>query len=129
MLIMARLDYRLLGAVILPIYLIVVLLLVAVPFIGESVNEARRWLNLGLFLIQPSEIAKPILVVMLAKIFADNRTQLSSIRIPIFTVLLAALPATLVLYTARPGHYGYLWRYLGGNCHHGRYPSAPPSTD
>ena len=112
MLIMARLDYRLLGAVILPIYLIVILLLVAVPFIGESVNEARRWLNLGLFLIQPSEIAKPILVVMLAKIFADNRTQLSSIRIPIFTVLLAALPATLVFIQPDLGTtviFGAIW--------------------
>ena len=37
---------------------IVLLIVVLLPFVGKSVNGARRWINLGLLNFQPSELAK-----------------------------------------------------------------------
>lgn len=37
---------------------IVLLIVVLLPFMGKSVNGARRWINLGLLNFQPSELAK-----------------------------------------------------------------------
>lgn len=45
-------------------------LLIAVLVIGETVYDAKRWINLGSFSLQPSEIAKIILVLNLAFIFS-----------------------------------------------------------
>lgn len=52
----------------LPFYIVsvVLLLLVFVPVIGVENYGAKRWLNFGLFTIQPSEIAKFSLVLLLA---------------------------------------------------------------
>ena len=48
------------------------LALVLVLFVGRSSGGSRRWLDLGLFIFQPSEIAKLALVVSLAS-FLDQR--------------------------------------------------------
>jgi cell division protein FtsW len=42
------------------------LLLVAVPFIGVEKNGARRWIDVGVSLLQPSEFLKPCFVVATA---------------------------------------------------------------
>ena len=41
------------------------------PFIGDTVKGAARWVNLGPFSLQPSEFAKPSLVVFAAWMFAE----------------------------------------------------------
>ena len=42
------------------------LVLVLIPGIGKEVNEARRWIGVGSFSVQPSEIAKLGMVVYLS---------------------------------------------------------------
>jgi cell division protein FtsW len=42
------------------------LLLLSVPIIGKSVNGAKRWIDLGVFRFQPTDIMKLALVMMLA---------------------------------------------------------------
>jgi cell division protein FtsW len=68
MFLLSRVDYRLfkkystviiLGAALL-------LLLVLIPGIGLQVGNARRWINLGFYLLQPSEFAKLALIFYLA---------------------------------------------------------------
>jgi cell division protein FtsW len=41
-------------------------LLFLVPFIGEEVNGARRWLGMGISQFQPSEFLKPLFIVSIA---------------------------------------------------------------
>ena len=43
----------------------------ALPFIGDTVKGAARWVNLGPFSLQPSEFAKPGLIVFAAWMFAE----------------------------------------------------------
>ena len=51
----------------------VLVLLIAVLFIGQGAEEwgASRWIDLGIFNLQPAEVAKPVIIVLTAKIFAD----------------------------------------------------------
>lgn len=69
-------------------------LLVAVMFIGDERNNARRWIQLPAFDLQPSELAKIGLVLMLARLLASNRLQ--EPKDWIAPLCAAALPMALV---------------------------------
>ncbi|GAA0647531.1 putative lipid II flippase FtsW [Brevundimonas lenta] len=45
--------------------------MMALPFIGDEVKGAARWINLGPFSLQPSEFAKPSLIVFAAWMFSE----------------------------------------------------------
>ncbi|GAA0867872.1 putative lipid II flippase FtsW [Brevundimonas basaltis] len=45
--------------------------MMALPIIGDEVKGAARWINLGPFSLQPSEFAKPSLIVFAAWMFAE----------------------------------------------------------
>lgn len=50
-----------------PVFFVIsFMLLASVPIIGTSVNGAKRWIDLGLFRFQPTDIMKLALVMMLA---------------------------------------------------------------
>lgn len=63
-------DYRKLEYFATPLYVINLLLLVAVLIIGKKTMGATRWLDLGLFNLQPSEIMKLMIIVILARYFS-----------------------------------------------------------
>ena len=62
----ARTDFRKLKAVAPPLVGVALFLCLAVLVIGTRVNGARRWIGVGSFTFQPSEIAKLALVVWAA---------------------------------------------------------------
>ncbi len=51
-----------------PLYGVSILLLLSVLLFGESVNGARRWINIAGLQFQPSEIAKFTLIVLFARL-------------------------------------------------------------
>ena len=51
-----------------PLYGVSILLLLSVLFFGQSVNGARRWINIAGLQFQPSEIAKFTLIVLFARL-------------------------------------------------------------
>lgn len=57
------------------IYLACIGLLVAVYFVGEERNNAQRWIQLPRFDLQPSELAKVGVILMLARVLAENRLE------------------------------------------------------
>jgi rod shape determining protein RodA len=72
--------------------------LIAVEFAGQVAMGAQRWLDLGLFQLQPSEVMKIALVMVLARYF--HSAYLEDVARPahlITPALLALVPATLVL--------------------------------
>lgn len=50
-----------------------ILVMMALPFIGDEVKGAARWINLGPFSLQPSEFAKPALIVFASWMFAETQ--------------------------------------------------------
>lgn len=54
---------------------LILLLLVLVPQLGNQALGARRWFNIGLVGVQPSEIFKLCAVIFFAKMFADDHTR------------------------------------------------------
>lgn len=52
-----------------PVYAVVLLLLVAVEIIGQIGGGSQRWLSLGPLVLQPSELMKPSIVLVLASFF------------------------------------------------------------
>ncbi len=69
-----------------------VVLLAAVPLIGIATKGAQRWLNLGVFTLQPSEIAKLALVLVPAAILAGGYTLGRFVGV----LIVSALPIALV---------------------------------
>lgn len=66
MIIAARFPYKLYQRLAVPSYGVALLLLVAVLFIGLTEGSAKRWIGVGSITVQPSEIMKLALVLMLA---------------------------------------------------------------
>lgn len=60
----------------LPLYALGLLLLIAVALFGDVSKGARRWLHLGVVRIQPSELMKIAMPLMLAWYFAQREAQL-----------------------------------------------------
>jgi rod shape determining protein RodA len=79
-----------------PIYVVGVLLLLGVHFFGITVKGSTRWLNLGVVRIQPSEIMKIALPMMLAWFFQKNESHLSWYHYLAAAVMML-VPAGLIL--------------------------------
>jgi rod shape determining protein RodA len=98
MLVVAVIDIRLWYRAAYPIYVLAVLLLVLVDVKGVRGLGAQRWLELGPLSLQPSEIMKVGLVMVLAHYF-NSRTH-EEIGRPlhlVFPTLLVLIPAALVM--------------------------------
>ena len=79
----------------LPLYVGGVLLLVAVALFGDVSKGARRWLNLGFMRIQPSEIMKIAMPLMLAWYFQKHEAMLR-LRDWLVALLILLLPLALI---------------------------------
>ena len=77
-----------------PLYTVGVALLIAVALFGLTKKGARRWLNVGM-VIQPSEILKIAMPLMLAWWFQKREGQLRSLDFAVATVLLV-VPVGLI---------------------------------
>lgn len=80
----------------LPIYLIGLALLIGVALFGEIYNGARRWLNIGITRIQPSELMKIAIPLMMAWYFDKYEITLR-FRDYIGATLLLIIPVLLIL--------------------------------
>jgi len=66
---MARLPAELFKFFAYPTYLGTVLLLVLVEMLGAIGGGSQRWLNLGFMTLQPSELMKPVIILVLARFY------------------------------------------------------------
>jgi rod shape determining protein RodA len=60
-----------------PLYGVGIVLLIAVFVLAEEVRGSKRWIQLGFFNFQPSELGKIVLVIVLAAFVAERRHRLS----------------------------------------------------
>ncbi|MDD5029815.1 MAG: rod shape-determining protein RodA [Rhodoferax sp.] len=95
MFVVAQISPQRLMVLALPLYTVGVALLVAVAVFGVTRKGAQRWLNVGV-VIQPSEILKIAMPLMLAWWFQKREGQLRALDFLVAGVLLA-LPVGLIM--------------------------------
>jgi cell division protein FtsW len=76
-----------------------ILTMMALPFIGDEVKGAARWINLGPFSLQPSEFAKPGLIVFAAWMFSEAQKGLG---VPGVSIAFGAWALTVGLLLIQP---------------------------
>jgi len=75
-----------------------VVFLLLVLLFGRESHHARRWFYLGHFAFQPSEFAKPALVLFLARYFqGEHSPERYTLRMLLKPMLYMAIPAILIL--------------------------------
>lgn len=78
-------------------YFITLFLLVVVEVTGHIGMGAQRWINLGLFKIQPSELMKIGMVLFLARYFSSMTLQnIRTVRGIVIPVVMTVLPVGLI---------------------------------
>ena len=76
---------------------ILLLMLPALPGIGQTINGARLWVKVGSFQFQPGELAKIFLIIFLAGYLRDKREVLAQGRIKDFGPLLLIWGAAMLV--------------------------------
>ncbi|MGH7863512.1 MAG: rod shape-determining protein RodA [Candidatus Binataceae bacterium] len=94
----ALFDYRALSSYAYPLYVVALVLLAVVDVAGHSTGGSQRWINLGVFRMEPSEIAKVALVLVMVRYLREEPPRggwsLHQLLVPIGLI---AAPAALVL--------------------------------
>jgi rod shape determining protein RodA len=93
---LAALDYRLIGGLHQWLYLIMIALLVLVRLFGvEGDGGAQSWLNIGIR-IQPSEIAKVLIIITLGVFLARNYEKMGELGTIIKSGIHVGIPTVLI---------------------------------
>lgn len=79
------------------LYAFAILSLGAVLVIGDEVNGATRWIDLGFTTFQPSELAKILLILFFAKFLMDHEEDVSDKMTIIKYAILSAIPLALIV--------------------------------
>ncbi len=94
--IVARTKPQTLSNFAMPLYVLGVVLLIGVAVMGVSVNGSKRWLNIGITRIQPSEIMKIVVPMMVAWYFQRHETFTRWYHY-IFALIITIVPVLLIL--------------------------------
>ncbi|MCY4146592.1 MAG: FtsW/RodA/SpoVE family cell cycle protein, partial [Chloroflexi bacterium] len=94
--VLASIDYRLLGGITPWLYAGMVIILLLVRQFGvEGAGGATRWINIGIR-IQPSEIGKIIVIITLSQYLSERYLQLDKLSTVFRSLLHVAVPAGLI---------------------------------
>lgn len=74
-----------------------IIMLIVVRIAGSSANGAARWIEIGSFRFQPTELSKIILIVFFAKFFMDHEENLNTLKTLAASAGLLAVPLILIL--------------------------------
>lgn len=73
-----------------PLYLVTLVFLLFVFVSAQARFGAARWLEFGMILIQPSELAKIVIILALARFFSRKIGEINTIKVIVQSVLLVA---------------------------------------
>jgi len=124
--ILTLIDYHVWSSLNRIIYIVAVGLLVVIYVLGQARFGAQRWLEFGLILVQPTEVAKIAIILVLANYFAKREEQPHNLRWILGSFLLTIGVVTwiilqpnlsnsiviLVLWFAMIWLAGIPWQYL-----------------
>lgn len=89
-------DYSIFANVNHFIYALTILSLILVYLVGKISFGAQRWIDLGVFPLQPSELAKVLLIIVLAKFLADGQEDLKRLPYFLLSILYVAVPMVFI---------------------------------
>jgi len=72
MVLLSMVDYTLYATFVQPLYVFVLIMLALTALIGRTYGGAQRWIDLRVFPVQPSELSKLLLILVLARFLADR---------------------------------------------------------
>lgn len=127
----ARIDYHMLERFAVPAYLLSLVLSGAVLLFGDAYNGSRRWLSMGPLSFQPSEYAKPAVILLLASAVSRMQKKKSmgmsaavlGMVLPIVglvgtnnlsTAIIILGIAVLMIFISNPRYLPFLWMVLIG---------------
>jgi rod shape determining protein RodA len=90
-------DYRLLSSAATVIFVVTLGLLAVVLVGGQTSYGAQRWIDLKIFPLQPSEVAKIGFIVFLARYLARHEEDMGRFRYVLGSLVIFALPVGLIL--------------------------------
>lgn len=97
-LVVCAVDYHILEDFSYWFYGAIVILLVAVLFLGRSTMGATRWLHLGFFNVQPSELMKIVIIITFARFFNNyHAVDGMTVRDMLIPLGILAVPALLIM--------------------------------
>ncbi len=94
---MVGVDYRYVQKYSTILYFVTMLILLLVLVFGTTVNGTAGWLSLGIFQVQPVEIAKVTLIIFLASFISKKKSELGEWARVIASLILTAMLIMLVL--------------------------------
>lgn len=71
-----------------PVFIVTLIMLLLVPYIGQNVNGARSWFGFGSFGVQPSELAKITIILYLAALISKKGERFRDLRTGYIPVML-----------------------------------------
>ncbi len=73
--ILASIDYRYWISIHWPIYIVMMLFLMSLSGLGQAAFGAQRWFQVGVLFVQPTEFAKIVIILTLARYFEKTQHQ------------------------------------------------------
>ena len=86
-----------------PFYVLMVILLVAVAFVGVEVNGSKSWFALGPFRLQPAEFSKISTAILLASLMSKYDFRFSNPRDALRIAAVLAMPMLAILLEKETG--------------------------
>lgn len=96
MLVLSVIDYNLLTRFSLLLYLVSVGLLILVLFKGHSSHGATRWIGNDVFMFQPSDFVKLLLIIFFAAFLTRFQEHLNTLPVILFYIALCFVPVYLI---------------------------------
>lgn len=101
MLIVSHIDYHILRKawIAYGLFLSALVLLILVPIIGPPINGAQRWIYIGSFNFQPSEIMKLAVIILFSYIISVNYSRMKDFKFGIlpFLIILGVIAGLMML--------------------------------
>jgi rod shape determining protein RodA len=79
------------------LYAILIIILISLLFIGKEIHGSKSWFVIGNIQIQPSEFAKVVTALALAKYLSTYNLKINSFKTYFITALLIFIPIALIL--------------------------------